>query len=111
MRNRLPLTALCAFDAAARSGSLTTAAVEQGVTRPAISKQIKLLEQVLNCALVQSLLPQKWPFATGFTKWFACIRKRSANIWLKPASRLSVGGRRRRKAAAIEASPVQKNAT
>jgi len=52
MRNRLPQTALCAFDAAARNGSLTAAAVEQGVTRPAISKQIKLLEQVLNCALM-----------------------------------------------------------
>lgn len=52
MRNRLPLTALRAFDAAARNGSLTAAAAEQGVTRPAISKQIKLLEHLLNCALM-----------------------------------------------------------
>jgi LysR family glycine cleavage system transcriptional activator/LysR family transcriptional regulator of beta-lactamase len=52
MRNRLPLTALRAFDAAARNGSLTAAAAEQGVTRPAISKQIKLLEQMLKCTLM-----------------------------------------------------------
>lgn len=55
MRNRLPLTALRAFDAAARNGSLAAAAAELGVTRPAISKQIKLLEQLLNCALMDRL--------------------------------------------------------
>jgi DNA-binding transcriptional LysR family regulator len=52
MSARLPLTALRAFEAAARNGSLTTAATELGVTRPAISKQIKQLEQMLNCALM-----------------------------------------------------------
>ena len=52
MPARLPLTALRAFEAAARNGSLTAAATELGVTRPAISKQIKQLEQLLNCALM-----------------------------------------------------------
>lgn len=52
MPSRLPLTALRAFEAAARNGSLTAAASELGVTRPAISKQIKQLEQMLNCALM-----------------------------------------------------------
>jgi LysR family glycine cleavage system transcriptional activator len=52
MPERLPLTALRAFEAAARNGSLTAAASELGVTRPAISKQIKQLEQLLNCALM-----------------------------------------------------------
>ena len=53
MRDRLPLTALRAFDAAARYGSLTAAAAALGVTRPAISKQIKLLELTLKCALME----------------------------------------------------------
>lgn len=52
MPARLPLTALRAFEAAARNGSLTAAATELGVTRPAISKQIKQLEQMLDCALM-----------------------------------------------------------
>ncbi len=52
MRDRLPLTALRAFDAAARNGSLTAAAAKLGVTRPAVSKQIKLLEQILSCGLM-----------------------------------------------------------
>ncbi len=52
MRNRLPLTALRAFEATARNGSLTAAAAELGVTRPAVSKQIKQLEQMLDAALM-----------------------------------------------------------
>lgn len=55
MLARLPLTALRAFDAAARNGSLTSAAAELGVTRPAISKQIKQLEQMLNAELMVRL--------------------------------------------------------
>lgn len=55
MRARLPLTALRAFDAVARHGSLTAAAAELGVTRPAISKQIKLLEIMLNTSLLERL--------------------------------------------------------
>lgn len=53
MRKRLPLTALRVLDAAARGGSFTAAAAELGVTRPAVSKQIKQLEQSLGCALIE----------------------------------------------------------
>ena len=55
MPPRLPLTALRAFDAVARNASLTAAAAELGVTRPAISKQIKQLELMLNAALMVRL--------------------------------------------------------
>lgn len=55
MTPRLPLTALRAFEAAARNGSLTAAATELGVTRPAISKQIKQLEIALNLRLMVRL--------------------------------------------------------
>ena len=47
MPPRLPLTALRAFEAAARNASLTAAATELGVTRPAISKQIKQLDLIV----------------------------------------------------------------
>ncbi|MGQ0611338.1 MAG: LysR family transcriptional regulator [Paracoccaceae bacterium] len=55
MPERLPLTALRAFESAARNGSLSAAAGELGVTRPAISKQIRQLEQRLDCALMVRL--------------------------------------------------------
>lgn len=42
-----PLTALLAADAAARAGSITAAASQLGVTPPAVSQQIKLLEDHL----------------------------------------------------------------
>lgn len=51
MRRRHPFTALRAFEAAARTGSFAGAANELFVTRPAISKQIRLLEEDLGCAL------------------------------------------------------------
>lgn len=44
MATHLPLTALRAFEAAARLGSMTAAAVELGVTHGAVSRQIKALE-------------------------------------------------------------------
>ena len=47
------MTALRVLDATARNGSLTAAAAELGVTRPAVSKQIKQLEQLLECALIE----------------------------------------------------------
>ena len=52
MRKRHSLTALRAFEAVARHGSISVAARELIVTRPAISKQIKLLESQLNCLLL-----------------------------------------------------------
>lgn len=51
MRRRHPFTALRAFEAAARTGSFAGAAGELFVTRPAISKQIRLLEEDLGCTL------------------------------------------------------------
>lgn len=51
MRQRYSLTALRAFEAAARTGSFAAAAEELFVTRPAISKQIRLLEENLGCTL------------------------------------------------------------
>jgi molybdate transport repressor ModE-like protein len=53
LRTRLPLTALRVLDAAARNGSLTAAAAELGVTRPAVSKQIRQLEQTLDRAMIE----------------------------------------------------------
>lgn len=55
MRNRYSLTALRAFEAAGRMGSLAEAARELMVTRPAISKQIRLLEEELDCRLFRRL--------------------------------------------------------
>ena len=52
MQPRLPLTALRALDAAARLGTFTAAATDLGVTRPAISKQIRQLEPDLGCNLI-----------------------------------------------------------
>lgn len=46
------LTSLRAFDLLARCGSFTDAARRLNVTRPAISKQVKELEQALGCQLI-----------------------------------------------------------
>lgn len=45
------MSALATFEAAARLGSFTQAAVELGVTQAAVSRQVKLLEQDLNLRL------------------------------------------------------------
>lgn len=50
-RNLPPLRALTAFEAAARLGSFRKAADELGITRSAISHQIKLLEDILGVDL------------------------------------------------------------
>lgn len=50
-RVHISLTALRAFEAVGRTGSLATAAQELSVTRPAVSKQLRLLEDELGCAL------------------------------------------------------------
>lgn len=50
-----PLSAVRAFEAAARHGSFTRAAVELGMTQAAVSYQIKLLEERLGLPLFQRL--------------------------------------------------------
>ena len=50
-RDLPPLRALTAFEAAARLGSFRRAADELGLTRSAISHQIKALEEVLGVDL------------------------------------------------------------
>lgn len=52
MRKWRSLTALRAFEAVARHGSVSSAATELNVTRPAISKQVALLERDLACPLL-----------------------------------------------------------
>lgn len=56
MRRKLPpLNALKAFETAARVGSFAKAAQELLVTQTAVSHQVKILEQFLDCILFQRL--------------------------------------------------------
>lgn len=52
MRKNLPLTALRAFEVVARLRSISSAADELKVTRPAVSKQVSLLEASLEISLL-----------------------------------------------------------
>lgn len=52
MRRHQPLTALRAFEAVGRLRSIAAAAAELHVTRPAVSKQVALLESTLGVALL-----------------------------------------------------------
>lgn len=65
MRKWRSLTALRAFEAVARCGSVSAAAAELRVTRPAISKQLALLEQDLGCALFDRSGNRIAPTAAG----------------------------------------------
>jgi LysR family glycine cleavage system transcriptional activator len=49
IRRLPPLNPIKAFEAAARHGSFTRAAVELGVTHGAVSRQILALEEWLGC--------------------------------------------------------------
>jgi DNA-binding transcriptional LysR family regulator len=51
--HRLPLTALRAFETAARMGSFTLAAAELGVTPGAVTAHVKTLEETLGAALFE----------------------------------------------------------
>nr|WP_083884556.1 LysR family transcriptional regulator [Pseudomonas sp. UW4] len=53
MRKHQSLTALRAFEAVARLNSISCAAEELHVTRPAVSKQVTQLESDMGCALLQ----------------------------------------------------------
>lgn len=61
----LPLSALRAFDLVARHGSFARAARELNVTRPAVSKQIRKLESLLDCQLVVRARPNVTLTETG----------------------------------------------
>ena len=52
VRKNLPLTALRSFEAVARLKSISSAADELKVTRPAVSKQVTLLEASLEISLL-----------------------------------------------------------
>ena len=56
LRRKLPpLTALTAFEAAARLASFTKAALELGITQAAVSRQIHALEEILGSPLFRRL--------------------------------------------------------
>ena len=65
MRTLPSLTALRACEAVARTGSVTAAGAELHVTRPAVSKQIALLEQELGCVLFERRGNRIQPTAAG----------------------------------------------
>ncbi|HEY4164561.1 MAG TPA: LysR family transcriptional regulator, partial [Dongiaceae bacterium] len=79
MRRRYSLTALRAFEVAARTGSFTAAATELSVTRPAVSKQVRQLEVELGCALFErkgdglAPTPAGRELFTGLTQSFDLI--------------------------------------
>ncbi len=62
---RLPLNALRAFEASARLGSMSAAAVELHVTHGAVSRQVKLLEIQIGLPLLQRLPRGLLPTAEG----------------------------------------------
>ncbi|MBA2635994.1 MAG: LysR family transcriptional regulator, partial [Sphingomonas sp.] len=51
MRKLPPLTAIRAFEAAARNENFTAAAAELGMTQAAVSYQVKALEERIGAAL------------------------------------------------------------
>ena len=57
MPARLPaFPSLRAFEATARLGSVTRAAVELGVSQPAVSQQLRQLEEVLDRPLLRRVM-------------------------------------------------------
>ncbi|MEI2415197.1 LysR substrate-binding domain-containing protein [Orrella sp. JC864] len=66
MFGHLPLTALRAFEAAARLKSFKLAADELGVTHTAISHQVRLLERDVGVMLFQRLPRRVAPSAAGY---------------------------------------------
>lgn len=76
-----PLSALRAFDAAARSGSLSAAARELNVTHPAISQQVRRLEAWFGVKLMErsgrgmALTPAGARLAAGLADGFGTIAR------------------------------------
>jgi DNA-binding transcriptional LysR family regulator len=75
LRHRISsLSALLAFEAAARRESFTRAAEELGVTQAAVSRRIKALEAEVGCALFRRANRRVIPTEEGRTLWAAVAR-------------------------------------
>ncbi len=89
-----PIAALRAFEAAARTGSLTRAAAELNVTHSAIAQQVRKLEAWLETPLMQrkgrgvEVIPTANQFAkdlsAGFDQIKAAVRRQEANRLTAP---------------------------
>lgn len=83
---RLPLNALRAFEAAARLGSFTAAAVELGVSPGAVTAHVKALEAALGAALFERqskgvrLTALGLAAAGGFTEAFDALARAEAGL-------------------------------
>jgi LysR family transcriptional regulator, glycine cleavage system transcriptional activator len=94
-----PMAALRAFDAAARLGSFTVAAEELGVTQGAISRQIRLLEDLLQVSLFDRSHHRVVPTDAGrhYAKHVSAILSRlmiasnSTVAFGEPSSKLRLG--------------------
>ena len=88
--DRLPLNALRAFEAAARTGSMTAAAADLQVTHGAISRQVKALEAQVGLPLLQrlprglSLTSEGAALAEGLADAFDRIRLVLARVEPRP---------------------------
>jgi DNA-binding transcriptional LysR family regulator len=84
--NRLPLNALRAFEAAARTGAFTLAAVELGVTPGAVTAHVKALEDTLGAALFERqakgvrLTALGAAAAEGFSEAFDALARAEAQL-------------------------------
>ena len=87
---RLPLNALRAFEAAARTGSMTAAAADLRVTHGAISRQVKALETQVGLPLLQrqprglTLTPEGTALAEGLADAFDRIRLALSRVKPRP---------------------------
>lgn len=81
-----PLNPLRAFEAAARTGSLTKAAEELHVTPTAVSRHVRSLENYLDCELFERkpsslvLTPAGRTYAASLTKAFEEISRATRNL-------------------------------
>jgi len=81
-----PLTALRSFEAVARLGKVSLAAAELGISQPAVSAQIKLLERHLGVQLISKagrgieLTAAGRAYADGVVQAFAGLRQATAGL-------------------------------
>lgn len=85
-RSLAPISAVQAFEAIVRLGSVTRAARELGVTAGAISQRIKQLEEYLGVRLFerrgQGVVPTAWgrTYLPGVSAGFAALRQAEAMV-------------------------------